>query len=102
MKLGRSLAPWLLATWVMALVLLGSTSSHEGETAFVAEVSGFLEYSDLEGGCYLLRGDDGKTYMLTGRIMGAPIEEHITVRGRMYKVDLSTMGLCLIGTGMRQ
>ena len=36
------------------------------------KVKGTLEYRDIEGGVWLLKGDDGKRYTLLGRIDAKP------------------------------
>ena len=61
------------------------------------KVTGTIEFRDLEGGVWQLKGDDGKRYTLLGRI-GAPSGARVEVEGI---VDESGFGIAMAGPQLK-
>jgi len=57
------------------------------------KVTGTIEYRDLEGGVWQLKGDDGKRYTLLGRI-GEKSGSRVEVEGIL---DESGLGIAMAG-----
>jgi hypothetical protein len=58
------------------------------------KVKGTIKKTDVEGGAWLLEGDDGEQYQLTGKIDGAKDGARVEIEG---KVDKNAMGIGMMG-----
>lgn len=58
------------------------------------KLKGTITRTDLEGGAWLLKADDGNQYQLTGSIDGAKDGMRVEVEG---KVDKNAMGFGMMG-----
>jgi len=61
------------------------------------KVTGTIEYRDLEGGVWQLKGDDGKRYTLLGRI-GEKSGSRVEVEGIL---DESGLGIAMAGPQLK-
>lgn len=58
------------------------------------KLKGTITRTDIEGGAWLLKTDDGEQYQLTGKIEGARDGQRVEVEG---KVDKNAMGFGMMG-----
>jgi hypothetical protein len=58
------------------------------------KLKGTITRTDLEGGAWLLKADDGNQYQLTGSVDGAKDGMRVEVEG---KVDKNAMGIGMMG-----
>ncbi len=58
------------------------------------KLKGTITRTDLEGGAWLLKADDGNQYQLTGSVDGAKDGMRVEVEG---KVDKNAMGFGMMG-----
>lgn len=58
------------------------------------KLKGTITRTDIEGGAWLLKTDDGEQYQLTGKIDGARDGMRVEVEG---KVDKNAMGFGMMG-----
>lgn len=58
------------------------------------KLKGTITRTDIEGGAWLLKTDDGDQYQLTGQIEGAKDGQRVEVEG---KVDKNAMGFGMMG-----
>lgn len=58
------------------------------------KLKGTITRTDLEGGAWLLKADDGNQYQLTGTVDGAKDGMRVEVEG---KVDKNAMGFGMMG-----
>ena len=58
------------------------------------KLKGTITRSDLEGGAWLLKTDDGDQYQLMGDVSGAKDGQRVEVEG---KVDKNAMGFGMMG-----
>ncbi len=58
------------------------------------KLKGTITRTDIEGGAWLLKTDDGDQYQLTGKIEDAKDGQRVEVEG---KVDKNAMGFGMMG-----
>lgn len=58
------------------------------------KLKGTLSRTDVEGGHWLLKADDGEQYQLTGEVKDAKDGQRVEVEG---KVDKQAMGFGMMG-----
>jgi hypothetical protein len=58
------------------------------------KLKGTITRTDIEGGAWLLKADDGEQYQLTGKVEGAQDGQRVEVEG---KVDKNAMGIGMMG-----
>ena len=58
------------------------------------KLKGTITRTDIEGGAWLLKADDGEQYQLTGKVEGAQDGQRVEVEGN---VDKNAMGFGMMG-----
>lgn len=58
------------------------------------KLKGTITRTDIEGGAWLLKADDGEQYQLVGNVVGAKDGQRVEVEG---KVDKNAMGFGMMG-----
>ena len=58
------------------------------------KLKGTITRTDIEGGAWLLKTDDGEQYQLMGNVAGARDGQRVEVEG---KVDKNAMGFGMMG-----